>query len=313
MKFKEIISEANRQGSGLLGPMVTTPSGIQIPMWPSASLSARTGNTAPRPRAERQSGKRASALRQQYIKNAVIKLSGSTRYKNMIAMKYSKFTAALLVPLRLLQFLGLGEMIIDFFNTKATLQIMKELPEDDPNHISEEEYDDNWRQALELLAVQIGASAALPRLIQAFALGRWVTRILGFLGTTATWGATLALFVASEVAMIAFQRWLTSPEGKRSLSYLIVYVIDPLANWLYPTSLINKIKELVGMEQDKKPDETKPDDGKKPSTNSNQAAQPDIGARTDTTIRTPNVPSSYQGNPNDLMTKPTKKEPLPFS
>ena len=309
MKFKEIISEANRQGSGLLGPMVTTPSGIQIPMWPSASLSARS---SPPPAPKTKTGGEKLTQYSKILGKKGLRILGSDRYRPYLTSKSDAIKNGARF-LRIWQFLGFGEMLLDFFNTKATLEIMKGLPNNDPSYITEEEYDTNVRQAGEILALQILASEAFPRLLQAMSLGKWIVRIIGFFGTAASWGATLALFVASEVAMIAFQRWLTSPEGKRSLSYLIVYVIDPLANWLYPTSLINKIKELVGMEQDKKPDETKPDDGKKPSTNSNQAAQPDTGARTDTTIRTPNVPSSYQGNPNDLMTKPTKKEPLPFS
>jgi len=317
MKIKDIISEAGptsyvpaSPGSSIVVPTSLSPNGSTIPVAASggsAAPAASGGSAAPRPRAQRQSGKRASALRQQRIKNAVIKMStiGSGRYKNMINMKYSKFTATMIIPLRLLQFLGLGEMIVDFGTTVSTLRTMKELPEGDPGHITEQEYDDNWRQALELLAVQIAASAALPRLIQAFTLGKWVTRILGFLGTTATWGATLAIFVASEVAMIAFQRWLTSPEGRKQLTYLIVYVIDPLATWLYPTSFVDKIKEIVGIETKKTDDKKK--DPNAPKTDTGQAAQPKPQGQTDTTIPTANVPPSYVGNPNDLMKRDEPK------
>jgi hypothetical protein len=289
MKIKDIISEAS----------------ITIPPWTPSNPSLRGPSSQIRVAAKTGTDKVVQAGKIQSKK--VLRFLASDRYRPYITSKSTTIKNGARF-LRIWQFLGFGEMILDFIETKAALEIMKGLPEDDPSHISQEEYDTNWRQALEILAIQILASEAFPRLLQAMKMGKWLVSIMGFFGTVASWGTTLAIFVASELAMLAFQKWLMSPEGKKSLSYIVVYCVDPLATWLYPESLINKIKELAGVEtkkpDDKKPSDKKPDDKK---TDTGQAGQPKPQGQIDTTIPTANVPSSYVGNPDDLMKRDEPK------
>lgn len=325
MKIKEIITEApaNYNSSAYtnspiwntMGPTATTPNGSQLPLWPSSSHAARTGSTTSA--SAQSAARRQRAADMRLRKNAgeaadkVKRFLASDRYQPYLNDK-RKWLSNGAKYLRIWQFLGFGQLIASYYDAIAALQVMKDLPKDDPNHISQDEYDKYWWQQGEVLVLQILASEALPRLIQGMKLSKWVISIIGGLGTTASFGATLAIFVASEVAMGAFIQLLLSPKGKEWLARLVAYCIDPLARWMWaagPGKLIDFIKGEVGKEDNK--DKDKPSD--KPSSDnkpSNQAAQPDKPSAS-STILTPNVPQSgYQGNPDDMMKKPAK---LPFS
>jgi hypothetical protein len=295
MKINEVISEA--------APINLVP-------WSPSNPSLRGPSSQIRAPAKGSTGRVVQAGRIGTKK--LTRFLASTRYRPYITSKSALLRNSTKL-LRIWQFLGFGEMILDYFDQRAALEIMKGLPPKDESYISQEEYDTNIRQASEALVVSILAAEAFPRLIQGLRLTKWVISIIGVAGTAASWGATLAAFIASEVAMIAFQRWLISPEGKKAVAYLVAWCIDPVLTWLYPDSLVNKIKELVGMDT-KKPDDKKPDvpADKKPDVpadkkpDSGQASQPE---RKDSTIPTPNVAPSYKGDPNEL----TKRTPMPFT
>ena len=290
MKIKDIILEAN--------PIIIqpwTPSNPSV-SGPSSQIRApvKTG-----PDKAMQSGR--------IILKRVDRFLARGRYAPYIKSKKVGYRAAGRL-LRFLTLFGFLQLIDDYYDKKSALAIMRELPPTDEDHISEEDYTKGSRLALESLAVSIVATQGFVRLLQMLRIGKWLVTLAGAFGSAASFGTGFALFLASEVAMYKFQQWLMTDTGRQAVSWVVAWLVDPIAGELFGflEPFTGKIGELIGVAKtsNPNPDSKKPDNKKK---DPNQAAQHTPQGQTDTTIPTANVPQSYVGNPNDLMKRDEPK------
>jgi hypothetical protein len=214
--------------------------------------------------------------------------------------------------MRLWTLIGFAGLIESYYDKKSALAIMRGLPPDDEDYMSEDDYNIASRLALESLAVEILVSQGFVRLLQMMKIGKWVVTLAGAFGSAASLGTSFALFLASEYAMIKFQDWLKTDSGQKIVSFAVAWCVDPILGdqFKFMEPFTAKLGEFVGLAKSKpnvvdQPNKDKPTpDDKKP--NSGQAGQAE---RPDTTIPTPNVAPSYKGDPNEL----TKRAPMPFT
>lgn len=312
MKIKEVILEApanynstaytNSPVWNNMGPSARSPSGVTIPLWPSSNHAARTGNTTPRPRAERESGKRAAALRNKNIRQIIDKLymggiptgkpsknpsalSQSAAGKHVIeprmkAMLDSKYAAlrGLARGVRFLQWLGYIEFADAWWKDRAALVVMHELTPDDPQyeelHLTDEEFDMYTDRLAEEFVVKVAASSIMPGIlrwfIRTFTLGRYFAALFGAAGGV-TAVASITLLIGSELAMTSFQTWLNSQQGKLAVSKAVAYLIDPAVGLFSAgvSSIWDRIKALaVGEEEKQSKTADKPAAKEKPSAGS---------------------------------------------
>jgi len=317
MKIKDIILEAPANYNSTaynnsplwnnVGPSSKSPNGSVIP------VAASGGSTAPAATSTARTPKTGSDKAMQsgrIVLKRVDRFLARGRYAPYIKSKKIGYRAAGRV-LRLWTLVGFGLLIDDYYDKKSALAIMRELPPTDEDHMSEEDYTKGSRLALEALAVSIVASQGFVRLLQMLKIGKWLTTLAGAFGSAASFGTGFAIFLASEVAMFKFQQWLMTDDGRKAVSWVVAWCVDPIAGDLFGfiEPFTGKIGELIGWakKSNPNPDSKKPDDKK---TDPNQAAQPTPQGQTDTTIPTANVPPSYVGNPNDLMKRDAPKEKL---
>jgi hypothetical protein len=336
MKIKEVILEAPANYNSTaytnsplwnnVGPSVKSPNGTNIPLWPSASLAARTG--AIPPRAQRQSGKRASALRKKNIRQIIDKLymggiptgkpsknpsalSQTTagkhviepRMKALLDSKYAIFRNGARF-LRLLQWLGLIEFANAWWKDRAALVVLRDLPPDDPQyaemHITDEQFDMYTDRLAEEFIVKLAASSIMPGILRWFirtvTLGRYFVAFFGAAGGVTAF-ASITLLIASETAMLLFQNWLNSPQGKLAVSKAVASLIDPGVELFAAgvSSIWDRIKALVVGEEEKKPEAkptTTPAAKEKPTTSSNPSSNS-------------SEPSTSTAKPDGQAAKPT--------
>jgi hypothetical protein len=316
MKLKELVLETTAPPG-----FVMSPSGLLIPMWPSAGLAARTGSTTPRPRAERESGKRAAALtKKRNIRQAIDKLymggipgkGGKNiinpRMQAMLDSKY-KIIRGAARGIRLLQLIGYIGFAEEWWKDRAALEVMRDLPSDDPQyaemHITDEEYDMYTRRLAEEFAVKVAASAIMPGLL------RWVIRSLTMarffvalfsIPNPVTAVASIGLLIGSELAMMKFQSWLNTESGKLAVSKAVAWAIDPTLTFFWdagPGKLWAMIKSFVGAEEEKPAAKDKPAAKETPAK--------DKPVSTSDTDSTPATPTATTANkPAGQAAQPSK-------
>jgi hypothetical protein len=293
MKINEVITEAANIPPGY----VQSPSGLIIPMWPSSSLRGPSSQI----RVAQKSAVAKGVQSGRILLKRVDRLLATGRYAPIIKSK-SAFWRTTGKLTRLLTLFGFAQLIDDYYDKKSALAVMRGLPQDDEDHISEEDYTTGSRLALESLAVSIAASQGFVRFLQMLKIGKWLVTLAGAFGSAASFGTGMALFVASEVAMYQFQQWLMTDTGRKAVSWVVAWLVDPIAGGLFGflEPFTGKIGEFIGLAK-KHPNVT--DDKKSDTGQAGQAERPD------TTIPTPNVAPSYKGDPNEL----TKRAPMPFT
>jgi hypothetical protein len=148
------------------------------------------------------------------------------------------------------------------------------------------------------LALQIAASSAFTSLLAN--TGRVITtlRVIKDLASgvlaPVTGGVSIAAALASEVAIIAFQQWLQSPTGKKALAWIIVYLVDPVSDWILDLSW-RPLMKFLGAQDDKPEDKKKADDDAKKKADDEAKKKADD----DRWAPNPNIPQpTKQDQPN---------------
>jgi len=97
------------------------------------------------------------------------------------------------------------------------------------------------RQAAEQMIVKIVATAQFANMLKWMLriplIGRTMGWMIGITGSVATFGLlggpAVIEILATEMAAIALERWLTSEAGKNAIGNIVMYAIDPSLTWAW--------------------------------------------------------------------------------
>lgn len=92
-----------------------------------------------------------------------------------------------------------------------------------------------------------GAFGKLISLVTTLSGIRWFIRGLGLVSSTVSFGATLAVTIATEAGIIWLQQYLATKEGQEQLAYTVLYFIDPGTVWLWnagPGKIFGEWKDI---------------------------------------------------------------------
>ena len=92
-----------------------------------------------------------------------------------------------------------------------------------------------------------GAFGKLIGIVTTLSGIRWFIRGLGLVSSTVSFGATLAVTIATEAGIIWLQQYLATKEGQEQLAYTVLYFIDPGTVWLWnagPGKIFGEWKEI---------------------------------------------------------------------
>lgn len=292
MKVYDIIAEA---------PEYTTPGGIVVPSGaktagpdptkkPPSPAVSQTASDTPITDKARQAGQKvkqtidtAKAKPGQVKGNLTDPEFLKTKTKNFIIRNkigehtiQNRMVKTVGSVLRIFKWLGYGEMIVNYYiETEAHDQLLElgksEIKE--YGQVVEGFTPEQWQMAVrlsrELLVTQIAASAMFAKVIKLLLNvikgGRVGSKILGGLFAPVTAGVSIATILASEAALVYFQTWLNSEEGKRALATFLANWIDPM---IKDVGLLNKeLKKAEDMAKGKQ-------DTSRPAGQAAQAAKP---------------------------------------
>ena len=156
-------------------------------------------------------------------------------------------------PLKIFKWIGWYDMIVDYYKDrelydglleKGNAEIAAGTPVANLSGLTDKEWQYVNRLNTEQLIVNITISAFFPKIIKLIIgiISGWsgISRIGALLSTPFTAGVSLALLAASEVAIIYFQNYLESPDGKKMVANWIAGVVDPAIDNTIGVSMLNR-------------------------------------------------------------------------
>jgi hypothetical protein len=264
MRISDLLLEAGptsyvpaSPGSPIVVPTPLTPPTAPAPS-PTAPPPAPSGPD-PDKRAERQN-KVERGRRIQKKKNSLIDLIQNRRnepaYNELGRKNALKRIGG---GLRILRLMGYSKLAIDYW---TDISIMEEelarqvAAEETTRAQADAEFKETRKELLSTMATIIAGSSFIKYAIRsAFGL-RYLMRGLAVAGGAITGGVSIALLLASEVAMTYFLGWASSAEGQKTIAEYITYpwigdlgpddVIGMLVVWP-----IDKIKSIFSGVADK--------------------------------------------------------------
>jgi hypothetical protein len=192
--------------------------------------------------------------------------------------------------LKILKVFGYSEMVYDYWTDMAALDEMYQ------GRAKDQDYYDIQGNLISTLAVQITASGLISRIVKHVISLRWLFRALGLGATIGTGGfgggAAIAGILASEVALIAVQRYLNQEEVRKTIATVIAHRFADEWDFLnMPGSALakqwNKLKDGISNTIDEAMGK------KKTEPQSGQTARPDPSKPT-----TPGQTPTQQGAAN---------------
>lgn len=129
--------------------------------------------------------------------------------------------------LKVVKFLGFYPFVTEWQAQRAKIQARTDVTDSDKQAA--------LRQSAEQMVVKMMATAqfanVLKWMLRIPLIGRTMGWMIGITGSVATFGLLggpmVIQILATEMAAIALERWLTSEAGKNSIGWIVMYAIDP--------------------------------------------------------------------------------------
>jgi hypothetical protein len=129
--------------------------------------------------------------------------------------------------LKVVKFLGFYPFFQEWQEQRAKIQAR--------TGVSDSDKEAALRQSAEQMVVKIVATSQFANMLKWMLriplIGRTMGWMIGITGSVATFGLlggpAVIEILATEMAAIALERWLTSEAGKKAVGYMVMYAIDP--------------------------------------------------------------------------------------
>jgi len=180
--------------------------------------------------------------------------------------------------LKVLKIFGYSQMIIEYWSQMAGLDEYYEKN----NLAKDQDYYDIQGNLISVLAVQITASGLIASMVRSIIGLKWLFRALGLGATIGTagfaGGAAVAGVLASEVVLIAVQRYLNRPDVRETIGNVLAYKVAGLsldAPGSTAAKYWNKLKDGISDTIDEAMGKKKAEPNKPTTPQSGQNARPD--------------------------------------
>jgi hypothetical protein len=182
------------------------------------------------------------------------------------------------VILKVLKIFGYSEMVIEYWTQMSGLDEYYEQN----NLAKDQDYYDIQGNLISVLAVQITASGLIASIVRSVVGLKWLFRALGLGATIGTGGfaggAAIAGVLASEVVLIAVQRYLNRPDVRETIGSVLAYKVAGISLDTPGSAAAkywNKLKDGISATIDEAMGKKKTEPNKPATPQSGQNARPD--------------------------------------